>query len=751
MANKSYEVEIRGNTKVYRAEFGKAISSNDKFGKSLTGLSKGATAVQGPMGGVASRISVLNSLFTSGNLVITGFAAGMAVLSAGTYKSLKVFDEYQRGQLKTEALLKATGNAAGFTAQQLENQASSVALNTLASVGGIVEAQNVLQTFKTVSGDTFTQAIELSQDMAAVFGGTAKDKALQLGKALENPTEGLTALKKSGVTFTESEREMVRAMQDAGDVADAQSFILRKLRDQVGGAGSAEAGGLSGDVDTMSQRWDELLNSFAETTGSAGIASSWIQNISGALKGLREAIDPTVSELENKLAKLQAVPLADDASDRTKKRRETQVDSLKVQILEAKAANDDMDAISQLITQRAEKIAEVEEKIANASAPKVSAPNDRSAGKFPRRAGVNVTPTKGRAERAFNVSDTDKFEKEKEALEQERAAFQEHYAALEAAEKQHQETQATLKAEAKAEADALAAGTQEKEKEKQDRLAAANAREVESVTNKFASIHEAALAAEEKDVELEEMRYERKVSELAREMELLTEKGLVTTELELAHKAALEDLEREHQANLGEIKAEADEKTLQAEKEKNAKIAEGYGYLSDAVGSYFDGMQGKQAGYARAAISIGKTLLDSKKRDALQSIWTNTADASMGAYNAMASIPYIGPVLGGIAAAAVMLAGGVAAAKVTGMAHSGMTNIPREGTYLLSGGERVVQPEQNKDLGRFLKAADMQNSVTENRTINENYIKAWDAQSVRDMLVSQGAAIDESLTSFERE
>jgi hypothetical protein len=751
MANSSYEVNIRGNTNVYRAEFGKAISSNDKFGKSLTGLSQGATAVQGPMGGVASRISVLNSLFSSGNLVLTGFAAGMAVLTAGTYKSLKVFDEYQRGQLKTEALLKATGNAAGFTAQQLENQASSVALNTLASVGGIVEAQNVLQTFKTVSGDTFTQAIELSQDMAATMGGTAKDKALQLGKALENPTEGLTALNKTGLTFTKSERDMVKAMQDAGDMADAQSFILRKLRDQVGGTGSAEAGGLSGDVDTMSQRWDELLNSFAKTTGSAGIASSWIQNISGALKGLREAIDPTVSELENKLAKLQAEPLADDATKIKKDARKSEVDSLKVQILEAKAANDDMDAISQLITQRAEKIAEVEEKIANAGAPNVSAPNDRSAGKYSKKLGVNVTPTKGRAERAFNVSDTDKFEKEKEALEQERLAFQEHYAALEAAEKQHKETQTALKQQAAAEAATVAAEEEEKEKAKQDRIAEANAREVESVTNKFASIHEAALAAEEMDVELENVRYERKVSELAREMELLTEKGLVTTELELAHKAALEDLEREHQANLGEIKAEADEKTLQAEKEKNDKIAAGYGYLSDAVGSYFDGMQGKQAGYARAAISIGKTLLDSKKRDALQSIWTNTADASMGAYNAMASIPYIGPVLGGIAAAAVMLAGGVAAAKVTGMAHSGMTNIPREGTYLLSGGERVVQPEQNKDLGRFLKAADMQNSVTENRTINENYIKAWDAQSVRDMLVSQGAAIDESLTSFERE
>lgn len=750
MANKSYEVEIRGNTKVYRAEFGKAISSNDKFGKSLTGLSQGATAVQGPMGGVASRITVLNSLFSSGNLVLTGFAAGMAVLTAGTYKSLKVFDEYQRGQLKTEALLKATGNAAGFTAQQLENQASTVALNTLASVGGIVEAQNVLQTFKTVSGDTFSQAIELSQDMAAVFGGTAKDKALQLGKALENPTEGLTALKKSGVTFTESERDMVKAMQDAGDMADAQSFILRKLRDQVGGAGSAEAGGLSGDVDTMSQRWDELLNSFAKTSGSGQVASSWIQNVSAALKGLREAIDPTVSELENRLGKLQATPLAADASQIQQDKRTKQVDSLKLQILEAKAANDDMDAISQLITQRAEKIAEIEDKIATSSSPEVAAPNDRS-GKYSRKTGILTKPTQGKAERATNVSETDELEKQKVQLEAERVAYQEHFAALEAAEAQHQETQAALKEQATVEAAAVAAEAEEKEKEKQDRIAAANAREVESVTKKFASIHEAALAAEEKDVELENVRYERKLAELEREMLLLEDKGLVTAELEAANKVALEDLEREHQANLGEIKAEADEKTLQAEKEKNDKIASGYGYLMDAVGSYFDGMQGKQAGYARAAISIGKTLLDSKKRDALQSIWTNTADASMGAYNAMAGIPYIGPVLGGIAAAAVMLAGGVAAAKVTGMAHSGMTNIPREGTYLLSGGERVVQPEQNRDLGRFLKAADMQNSVTENRTINENYIKAWDAKDVRDMLISQGAAIDESLTYYERE
>ena len=44
--------------------------------------------------------------------------------------------------------------------------------------------------------------------------------------------------------------------------------------------------------------------------------------------------------------------------------------------------------------------------------------------------------------------------------------------------------------------------------------------------------------------------------------------------------------------------------------------------------------------------------------------------------------------------------------KQMGQAHAGMTNIPAEGTYLLSKGERVVQPEQNKDLTNFLASSD---------------------------------------------
>ncbi len=693
MQKKSYEVELRGNTKVYRAEFGRAIKTNDTFNKSVKGIAQGATAIQGPMGGVASRITVLNGLFTSGNIALAGFTAGLATLTAGAYKSLKVFDEYQRGQLKTEALVKATGNAAGLSAEQLQDHANEVALNTLASVGGIVEAQNVLQTFKTVSGDTFKQAIVLSQDMAAVFGGSAKDKAVQLGKALEDPLKGITALNKSGVTFSETQKDMIRSMVDVGDTASAQKIILRQVAEQVAGAGSGEAGGLSGTVDTLSQRWDELLLSWSKTSGTASTVTSWIGSITGGLVALKESIDPSLSTLEIKLKNLEAAQnkrkrgsgaKVNDSEDNNSPSK--RIKELKKEILEFKASKGDATAINALIKQTNDDISSIEQNLPTASTEERSGQMGR------------------------NGTEADKLNSQKEKLEASLSQYKAQLAAINEAEKQHAETQSKLTADAKAAAQISLDEKNEKEAKKQALLDAQNERQIETINRKFENIHAAALAAENKDIELETLRYERKLAELERDIELATEKGLLTEELTLGHQQAIENLEREHQANLGSIRKEANDKLLQDEADKNSQMVEGYGYLFDALSGFLGGMEGKEAHYAKTAIAMGSTLLDDKKQKALQSIWTNTSDAAMGAYNAMSGIPYIGPALGIAAKGAVYIAGGVAAAKVSGMAHSGMTNIPTEGTYLLDGGERIVQPEQNRDLGNFLRAVDLSNS-----------------------------------------
>ncbi|WP_444901407.1 hypothetical protein ACJJIG_17880 [Microbulbifer sp. SSSA007] len=271
-------------------------SAGTMFGRSMRGAAQGVAAIDGPLGGVSGRVGALNGLLTNGAASWALFGAGVAGVTAVFYQSIRAGEEMERQQLKIEGLLKATGSASGRTAQQLDDQVRSVARATLASVTGIREAQGVLLTFKGVQGPVFDDAIRLSQDLSAVMGGDAKSAALQLGKALEEPSTGLTALKRAGVSFTEQEKEQIKTLEQSGRVAEAQRMILLKLEQQVGGAGSAEAGGLTGATDSLAQSWQEFLEGLSKTTGSTIIATAGIQKLTGVVDTLRRGIAPTDEE-----------------------------------------------------------------------------------------------------------------------------------------------------------------------------------------------------------------------------------------------------------------------------------------------------------------------------------------------------------------------------------------------------------------------------------------------------------------------
>lgn len=303
--NAQYKQEMdksKRKTKAFRQEAKKTADNVTWLNKSFRGAAQGISAIDGPLGGVSSRITAVNSLVSSGAIAWVGLGAAVAGASFLIYKSVGAFSEYEQQQLRLQGLLKTTGGTVGFTATQLDEQAQKTAFATLASVSGIKQAQGVLLTFKSVQGETFSSAIDLSQDMAAVMGGTAKSAALQLGKALEDPTNGLNSLRRAGVSFTDAERAKIKTLQESGDLHQAQTLILAKLKEQVGGAGSAEAGGVAGSVDTLAHAWDNLLIGFAKTTGSAGIAQDALDFLSDGVKGLTGVIDPSDAVRFNKLS-----------------------------------------------------------------------------------------------------------------------------------------------------------------------------------------------------------------------------------------------------------------------------------------------------------------------------------------------------------------------------------------------------------------------------------------------------------------
>jgi len=136
----------------------------------------------------------------------------MAGAAFSTAKMLMVISEVEVEMAKTDAILRATGGASGLLTAELDVMARAVARNTLASTTEIRQAINSLLTVKSVGEDTFGTIINLSQDMAAVWGGTAATHARKLGKSLDDPVKQLSRLETTVGAFNSEAREAILLM-----------------------------------------------------------------------------------------------------------------------------------------------------------------------------------------------------------------------------------------------------------------------------------------------------------------------------------------------------------------------------------------------------------------------------------------------------------------------------------------------------------------------------------------------------------
>ena len=119
---------------------------------------------------------------------------------------------------------------------------------SLAVDADIIKAtQTKLATFKNLtatvneSGGAFDRATVAALDLAAAGFGSAETNAVQLGKALQDPVKGITALGRAGVTFTEQEKAKIKTLVESGNLLGAQNMVLKAIESQVGGTAKAGA------------------------------------------------------------------------------------------------------------------------------------------------------------------------------------------------------------------------------------------------------------------------------------------------------------------------------------------------------------------------------------------------------------------------------------------------------------------------------------------------------------------------------
>ena len=213
---------------------------------------------------VTSRVSGLSRLVGPAIAAVAGGAGLASMISVGN-EAIQLAQRQQAAEARLAAILKVTGGAAGFSAQQLKQYAAELQNSTTTADESILESMAILGTFKSVSGDVFKRATVAALDLSATGFGNVSSATNQLAKALEDPIAGLGNLREVGVTFTEEQTKQIKNFVEMNDKAAAQAVILDAVEGQVSGAAEALAKTDAGKYEQLNNKLDAVK----ETLGSA--------------------------------------------------------------------------------------------------------------------------------------------------------------------------------------------------------------------------------------------------------------------------------------------------------------------------------------------------------------------------------------------------------------------------------------------------------------------------------------------------
>jgi len=245
MAERKLEVKILGDSRSLERALGRSAGATRRFGK------------ESKLGAV-------------GMGLMAGAAAGATVaIGAGLSKALRTgISEFQgqaRASAQTAAALKSTGGAAGVTQKHIEGVAAALQSQTGLADDAVQGAQNLLLTFTKISNagpdKIFDRATKASADLSVALGKDLNGSAMMVGKALNDPLKGVTALGRAGVQFTKGQKETIKSLVETGRVAEAQKMILRELETQVGGSARAFGDSAPGKLAKAQRSFENLTES----------------------------------------------------------------------------------------------------------------------------------------------------------------------------------------------------------------------------------------------------------------------------------------------------------------------------------------------------------------------------------------------------------------------------------------------------------------------------------------------------------
>jgi hypothetical protein len=205
-----------------------------------------------------------------GGSISVGLGAPLALFGK---ESLKAFEEQEKAVVLLDAALKSTGGTVKVSREEMLQFASDTQKSFDFADEDVINMQRTLLKFQSIHGQVFKDAEKVILDYATSTGEKLPEAAQTIGRALEDPVRGMNLLRRAGVTLTAAQQAVIKSLVETGQVAKAQSLLLKDLSEKVGGAAAAFA---------------------ATDAGKFGIA---INNLNDSMEKVGAIIAPVVTQV----------------------------------------------------------------------------------------------------------------------------------------------------------------------------------------------------------------------------------------------------------------------------------------------------------------------------------------------------------------------------------------------------------------------------------------------------------------------
>lgn len=208
----------------------------------------------------AMGVKVKESLGGIKSLLIGGFGIGALMEGFEFLKeSKKDFDDMQKATADLGQTMLTMGGAVGVTEGELNEMAEAMNKTTVNSKAAIVSAQALMLTFGNVKGKQFEEGMKSAGDYAAkFFKGDLMEASKSLGIALDDPIKGMARLHKTGVSFSDTQKEQIKNLQEAGKLTEAQEIILKEIKRETKDQAEIFAKTDAGQLLMAKKQWEDI-------------------------------------------------------------------------------------------------------------------------------------------------------------------------------------------------------------------------------------------------------------------------------------------------------------------------------------------------------------------------------------------------------------------------------------------------------------------------------------------------------------